>query len=77
MLPNTSLACVKEKSVPGNKIQKQRITILTVAIATSSFVLSLTCIGKAKKPRALKNIASTQCQFVIEPENCVDVIGIV
>lgn len=56
MLPNKSLAAKAEMSAPGHKLSKERITVLACSNASGSFCLPLMCIGKSKKPRALKNI---------------------
>uniref|UniRef100_K7G469 HTH CENPB-type domain-containing protein n=1 Tax=Pelodiscus sinensis TaxID=13735 RepID=K7G469_PELSI len=55
MLPSKTLASWAEASAPG----KERVTILACSNATGNHKLRLTFIGKAKNPRAFKNIAPT------------------
>ena len=52
-LPSKTLASQKEKTVPGYKVCKERVTILACANVTGDHKLKL---RKAKKPRALKNL---------------------
>lgn len=54
MLPSKSLAARSEKSAPGHKSSKERLTIMTCSNATGTHKLKLTVIGKAKKPRSFK-----------------------
>lgn len=56
MLPQKSLASKQEKSAPGHKMNKERITVLACSNASGEHRLPLLCIGKSKNPRALKNI---------------------
>lgn len=44
-----------EKSAPGRKSQKERVTIMPCANASGNHKISLMLIGKAKKPRCFKN----------------------
>ena len=55
-LPSKTLASQKEKTTPGYKVHKERVTILACANATGDHKLKFTMIGKAKKPRALKDL---------------------
>lgn len=55
-LPRKTLASLTEKTAPGFKMQKDRITVMVCANATGSHRLPLLVIGKSKKPRAFKNI---------------------
>uniref|UniRef100_K7FE06 HTH CENPB-type domain-containing protein n=1 Tax=Pelodiscus sinensis TaxID=13735 RepID=K7FE06_PELSI len=55
MLPSKTLASRAEASAPD----KGRMMILACSNATGNHKLRLTFIGKAKKPRAFKNIACT------------------
>lgn len=57
MLPTKSLASSKETSAPGHKMQKERITVLLASNASGTHRLPPMCIGKSKKPRALKDVA--------------------
>ena len=56
-LPSRTLASRKEEKAPGYKVRKERVTILACANATGDHKLSLTMIGKAKNPRALKGLS--------------------
>lgn len=55
-LPQKTLASVSEKTAPGFKMQKDRITVMVCANASGEHRLPLLVIGKSKKPRAFKNI---------------------
>lgn len=55
-LPQKTLATVSEKTAPGFKVQKDRITVMVCANASGNHKLSLLVIGKSKKPRAFKNL---------------------
>lgn len=59
MLPVKSLALRNEKTAPGYKRSKERVTILACSNATGEHKLKLAMIGKAKKPRAFKNVKCT------------------
>ncbi|XP_050526828.1 jerky protein homolog-like [Daktulosphaira vitifoliae] len=54
MLPSKTLAAQSEKSAPGHKSSKERLTIMTCSNATGTHKIKLTVIGKAKKPRSFK-----------------------
>ncbi|KAL4126732.1 hypothetical protein QTP88_010941 [Uroleucon formosanum] len=54
MLPSKTLAAQSEKSAPGHKSSKERLTIMTCSNATGSHKIKLTVIEKAKKPRSFK-----------------------
>jgi hypothetical protein len=56
-LPSKTLASYKESKAPGYKVSKERVTILACANATGEHKLQLTMVGKAKNPRALKNVS--------------------
>lgn len=56
MLPSKTLASVEEKSAPGYKKSKDRVTVLACSNVTGSHKLPLVVIGKCKKPRAFKKI---------------------
>ena len=56
-LPTKTLASRKESKAPGYKVRKERVTILACANATGEHKLRLTIVGKAKNPRALKNVS--------------------
>lgn len=55
-LPQKTLASFSEKTAPGFKLQKDRITAMVCANATGNHRLPLLVIGKSKKPRAFKNL---------------------
>ena len=55
-MPKKSLAAKQELGVPGFKMSKERLTVLAWSNAAGTNMLSLTVIGKSKKPRAFKNI---------------------
>lgn len=55
ILPNKTLAHSGEKSAPGRKISKERVTFMPCANAAGSHKLRLLVLGKAKKPRAFGN----------------------
>ena len=54
--PSKTLASQNESHVPGRKVAKDRISVLFCANADGSHRLKPMVIGKAKKPRCLKNI---------------------
>lgn len=54
-LPQRTLAAEREKSAPGVKPSKERVTILCCANATGNDRLQLALIGKSKKPQCFKN----------------------
>lgn len=56
MLPEKTLVRSQEKTAPGRKISKERITFLACCNADGSQKLKLLVIGKAKNPRAFKNV---------------------
>lgn len=55
-LPTKSLASKLESSAPGFKMNKERLTVLACSNAAATNKIPLLVIGKAAKPRALKNI---------------------
>lgn len=55
MLPHKTLAHGGEKSAPGRKSSKERITFMPCANASGSHKMKLFVIGKANKPRAFTN----------------------
>lgn len=54
VLPNKTLAHQGEKSAPGRKVKKDRITFMPCANASGSHKLRMLVVGKANKPRAFK-----------------------
>lgn len=55
LLPDKTYVALSEKTAPGLKIAKQRITFLGCVNASGSHKLTPLLIGKAKSPRAFKN----------------------
>ncbi|XP_046686075.1 jerky protein homolog-like [Homalodisca vitripennis] len=55
-LPTKSLASREEKSAPGFKMDKQRLTVLACSNASATNKIPLMVIGKSKKPRCFKNM---------------------
>lgn len=55
-LPRKSLASKREKTAPGFKISKQRVTVMVCANASGTHRLPPLMIGKSKKPRCFKNV---------------------
>jgi len=53
-LPTKTLASMKEKSAPGHKSSKERITVMCCGNASGTHKMKLVVIGKAKKPRSFK-----------------------
>lgn len=64
-LPQRTLASSSEMTAPGYKAQKERITVMVCANASGEHKLPLLVIGKAKKPRAFKNM-----DFGLLPVKC-------
>lgn len=56
MLPQKTFVHRTEESAPGRKMSKDRITFMPYANATGTHKLKLLVIGKAKSPRAFKNL---------------------
>lgn len=56
VLPNKTLAHSGEKSAPGRKVSKERITFMPCSNASGSHKLKLLVLGKSMKPRAFKNV---------------------
>ena len=55
-LPRNTQASKEEKKVRGKKVSKERLSVLCGGNATGAHRLKLTVVGKAAKPRALKDI---------------------
>ncbi|XP_036325162.1 jerky protein homolog-like [Rhagoletis pomonella] len=55
ILPDKSYVSSAEKSAPGMKTEKQRITFLCCANASGNHKLKLLVIGKARNPRVFLN----------------------
>ncbi|XP_050330445.1 jerky protein homolog-like [Bactrocera neohumeralis] len=54
MFPDKTLVHFKEKSAPGTKMSKERITFLCCANKTGSHKLQIAVVGKSKNPRSFK-----------------------
>lgn len=63
MLPTKTLAAKQEKSAPGYKRSKERVTLLACSNATGDHKLELALIGKAKNPRCFKNVKKTTNEY--------------
>lgn len=61
LLPNKTFVSAEEASAPGRKVSKDRITFMPCSNATGTHKLDLLVIGKAKNPRAFKNICLPVC----------------
>lgn len=55
LLPDKTYVSSLEKTAPGRKAEKQRVTILACTNASGKHKVKLLVIGKAKNPRTLKN----------------------
>ena len=56
MLPDRTLVHAREKSAPGRKISKEKITFLVCSNADGRHKLNLLVIRKAQRPRCFKNV---------------------
>jgi hypothetical protein len=70
MMPSTTLAAQSEKSAPGHKSSKERLTIMTCSNASGAHKIKLTVIGRAKKPRSFKGteMKSLPCDYYHHPK---------
>ncbi|KAH0815288.1 hypothetical protein GEV33_007503 [Tenebrio molitor] len=57
LLPDRTFVSSTEKTAPGRKTEKQRITFFACTNATGNHKVKPLVIGKAKTPRAFKNFA--------------------
>lgn len=73
-LPSKTLAFQKEKSAPGHKSSKERLTITTCSYFTGSKKLQLVVIGKAKKPRSFKGTEAKtyQSSILTKEKGCMN-----
>jgi hypothetical protein len=55
LLPDKTYVSSLEKTGPGRKAEKQRVTFLACTNASGSHKVKLLVIGKAKNPRTFKN----------------------
>uniref|UniRef100_A0A8C4TJD3 Jerky protein homolog-like n=1 Tax=Erpetoichthys calabaricus TaxID=27687 RepID=A0A8C4TJD3_ERPCA len=62
-LPSKTLVSKEEKSAPGHKSSKERITVLACTNASGSHKLKLICIAKSKNPRLFKG--TQMCNFPV------------
>lgn len=56
LLPSQTLVHAKERSAPGRKMSKERVTFLCCANKTGDHTLRIMVVGKSKKPRSFKNL---------------------
>lgn len=56
LLPDKTFVAANEKNAPGRKTPKERITFMACTNASGTHKLTPFIIGKAKNPRALKNV---------------------
>ncbi|XP_071056565.1 jerky protein homolog-like [Onthophagus taurus] len=56
VLPNKTYVSRKEREAPGRKVSKDRVTIMPCANTNGTHKLKLLLIGKARSPRAFKNV---------------------
>ncbi|XP_056648741.1 jerky protein homolog-like [Diorhabda sublineata] len=70
MLPSKTLAAQCEKSAPGHKSSKERLTVMICSNASGTHKLKLTVIGKAKKPRSFKgtDVKRLPCNYYSHPK---------
>lgn len=54
MFPDKTLVHCKEKSAPGTKMSKERITFLCCANKSGTHKLNIAVVGKSKNPRSFK-----------------------
>lgn len=71
-LPRKTLASKREQSAPGHKVSKDRVTIMVCANSTGTHRLPLLLIGKAKKPRAFKNVAKLPVTYTNQKSAWMD-----
>lgn len=55
VLPNTTWVHKDEKSAPGRKVSKDRVTFMPCSNASGTHKLPLLVLGKSKNPRVFKN----------------------
>lgn len=67
-LPKTTLASKRERSAPGHKVSKDRVTVLNCANSTGSHKIPLLLIGKSKSPRAFKNVKTLPLFYKNQPK---------
>lgn len=53
-LPSKTLAAENERSAPGHKVSKERLTLMCCSNATGTHKVKLFVVGKSKKPRSFK-----------------------
>lgn len=62
-LLSKSLASKRERSAPGYKVSKERVTIKVCANASGTHRLPLLMIGKSKKPRCFENVKNLPFRY--------------
>lgn len=63
-IPDKTLASELERTAPGSKISKERITFMPCANASGTHKLPLLVIGKAQKPRAFASVRKLPVQYM-------------
>ena len=56
LLPKQTFAMADEKSAPGMKVNKERLTVALCSNAAGTHKIPLFVIGKSKKPRVFKHV---------------------
>lgn len=69
LLPAKTLASREEKSAPGHKKSKERLTIMAASNATGNHKLKLVMIGKPAKPRCFKNVNMSALPLIYTNQN--------
>lgn len=62
-IPHKLLVSRRERSAPGFKSSKQRITIMVCANASGQHALPLLVIGKSKNPRCFKGVTCLRVKY--------------
>lgn len=71
-IPTRTLASEGEKSAPGFKIKKDRLTVMCCANASGTHKLKLVVIGKSKSPRALKDLKTLPVHYYSQKSAWID-----
>ncbi|XP_014679538.1 PREDICTED: jerky protein homolog-like [Priapulus caudatus] len=74
VLPHRTLVGPREKTAPGSKKSKDRLTLLATFNATGTHKLPLLLIGKSKKPKCFKNVnmAALPVTYKNQKNACMD-----
>lgn len=68
-LPTKSYVTHEEKSAPGRKVKKERLTLMPCMNASGSHKLKLLVVGKSKNPRSFKNFKKENMPVVYKNQN--------